>query len=210
MRDRSAPLTEADLSALDWQKMDGMLPAIVQDAATLQPLMLAYMNREALEATLKTGFATFFSRSKKRLWQKGETSGHHLSVKAVFADCDDDALLVSAEPAGPACHLGTTSCFGDATAPGIGWLEQLARIVHERGAAAPEESYTARLLGEGANRIAQKVGEEGVELALAGAAGEREACIEEAADLIYHVTVLMEARGFGWGDVTEVLRRRHA
>src|SRR4051812_42738141 len=198
MRDRSAPLTEADLSALDWQKMDNMLPAIVQDAATLQPLMLAYMNREALEATLKTGFATFFSRSKKRLWQKGETSGHHLSVKAVFADCDGDALLVLAEPAGPTCHLGTTSCFGDATAPGIGWLEQLARIVRERGSTDAGASYTARLLGEGPTRIAQKVGEEGVELALAGAAGTAEACIEEAADLIYHVTVLMEARGFGW------------
>ena len=209
MRDRSAPLTEADLSALDWQKMDGLLPAIVQDAATLQPLMLGYMNREALTATLETGFATFFSRSKGRLWRKGETSGNHLSVKAIFADCDDDALLVVAEPAGPTCHLGTTSCFGEATAPGIGWLEQLARIVHERGAATPEESYTARLLGEGATRIAQKVGEEGVELALAGAAGEREACIEEAADLIYHVTVLMEARGFSWGDVTETLRKRH-
>lgn len=209
MRNRSAPLTEADLSALDWQKMDGLIPAIVQDAATLQPLMLGYMNREALAATLESGFATFFSRSKNRLWRKGETSGNHLSVKAIFADCDDDALLVVAEPAGATCHLGTTSCFGEATAPGIGWLEQLARIVHQRGAAAPEESYTARLLSEGATRIAQKVGEEGVELALAGAAGEREACIEEAADLIYHVTVLMEARGFGWDDVTETLRKRH-
>jgi phosphoribosyl-ATP pyrophosphohydrolase/phosphoribosyl-AMP cyclohydrolase len=209
MRDRSAPLTEADLSALDWQKMDGLLPAIVQDAATLQPLMLAYMNREALAASLESGFATFFSRSNGRLWRKGETSGNHLEVQAIFVDCDNDALLVLAVPAGPACHLDTTSCFTEATAPGIGWLEQLARIVHERGAAAPEESYTARLLGEGPTRIAQKVGEEGVELALAGAAGSREACIEEAADLIYHLTVLMEARGFGWGDVTEVLRKRH-
>jgi phosphoribosyl-ATP pyrophosphohydrolase/phosphoribosyl-AMP cyclohydrolase len=210
MRDRSAPLTDADLSALDWQKMDGLLPAIVQDAATLQPLMLAYMDREALAASLESGFATFFSRSKKRLWRKGETSGNHLAVKAIFADCDDDALLVLAEPAGPACHLGTTSCFGTATAPGIGWLEQLARIVHQRGGADAAESYTARLLGEGPSRIAQKVGEEGVELALAGAGGAREACIEEAADLIYHVTVLMEARGFGWADVAEVLRARHS
>src|SRR3954468_9405350 len=209
MRARSAPLTEADLSALHLAEMDGLLPAIVQDAATLQPLMLGYMTREALAASLESGFATFFSRSKNRLWQKGETSGHRLAVKAIFADCDDDALLVLAEPAGPTCHLGTTSCFGAATAPGIGWLEQLARIVHERGAAPPEESYTARLLDEGATRIAQKVGEEGVELALAGAAGEREACIEEAADLIYHVTVLMEARDFGWSDVTETLRKRH-
>jgi phosphoribosyl-ATP pyrophosphohydrolase/phosphoribosyl-AMP cyclohydrolase len=209
MRDRSAPLTEADLSALDWQKMDGLLPAIVQDAATLQPLMLGYMNREALAASLESGFATFFSRSKNRLWRKGETSGNHLAVKAIFADCDNDALLVLAEPAGPTCHLGTASCFSEATAPGIGWLEQLARIVHQRGGADADESYTARLLGEGPTRIAQKVGEEGVELALAGAGGTREACIEEAADLIYHVTVLMEARSFGWTEVAETLRARH-
>jgi phosphoribosyl-ATP pyrophosphohydrolase/phosphoribosyl-AMP cyclohydrolase len=209
MRNRSAPLTGADLSALDWRKMDGLLPAIVQDAATLQVLMLGYMNREAVAASLESGFATFFSRSRNRLWRKGETSGNHLAVKAVCSDCDEDALLILAEPAGPACHLGTTSCFTEATAPGIGWLEQLARIVHQRGGADSEDSYTARLLGEGPTRIAQKVGEEGVELALAGAGGEREACVEEAADLIYHVTVLMEARGFGWTDVAEALRKRH-
>lgn len=210
MRDRSAALTQADLSTLAWDKMDGLLPAIVQDAATLQPLMLGYMNREALAASLDSGFATFFSRSKGRLWRKGETSGNHLKVQAVFADCDADALLVLAEPAGPICHLGTASCFGTETAPGIGWLAQLGRIVRDRAGSDPEGSYTARLLGEGPARIAQKVGEEGVELALAGAGGDREACIEEAADLIYHVTVLMEARGFGWGDVVETLRRRHA
>ena len=210
MRDRSAPLTQADLGALDWAKMDGLLPAIVQDAATLQLLMLGYMSREALGQSLESGFATFFSRSKNRLWRKGEESGNHLKVQAIFGDCDDDALLVLAEPAGPTCHLGTTSCFGEEMAPGIGWLQQLTRIVRERGAADPETSYTARLLGEGPGRIAQKVGEEGVELALAGASGERDACIAEAADLIYHVTVLMEARGFGWRDVAETLRRRHA
>jgi phosphoribosyl-ATP pyrophosphohydrolase/phosphoribosyl-AMP cyclohydrolase len=209
MRNRSAPLTEADLPSLDWEKMGGLLPAIVQDVATLQPLMLGYMNREALTASLESGFATFFSRSKNRPWRKGETSGNHLAVHAIFADCDKDSLLVLAEPAGPTCHLGTTSCFGEATAPGIGWLEQLARIVHQRGGADAKDSYTARLLQEGQTRIAQKVGEEGVELALAGAGGTPEACIEEAADLIYHVTVLMEARGFGWGDVTGTLRKRH-
>ena len=208
MRDRSAALTQADLSTLAWDKMDGLLPAIVQDAATLQPLMLGYMNREALTASLESGFATFFSRSKGRLWRKGETSGNQLAVKAIFADCDDDALLVLAEPAGPTCHLGTTSCFGTETAPGIGWLAQLARIVRERAGADPESSYTARLLGEGPARIAQKVGEEGVELALAGAGGDREACVAEAADLIYHVTVLMQARGFGWSEVTDKLRER--
>jgi phosphoribosyl-ATP pyrophosphohydrolase/phosphoribosyl-AMP cyclohydrolase len=210
MRDRNTPLSEADLATLDWEKMGGLLPAIVQDAATQQVLMLAYMDREALVASLADGQATFLSRSKNRLWRKGETSGHHLAVQAVFADCDSDALLVLAEPAGPACHLGTTSCFSEETAPGIGWLAQLARIVHRRRDADAEGSYTARLLGEGPARIAQKVGEEGVELALAGAGGEPAACIEETADLIYHVTVLMEARGFGWADVAAKLRERHA
>jgi len=210
MRDRNTPLSEADLSALAWEKMDGLLPAVVQDAATLQLLMLGYMSREALAETLASGFATFFSRSKQRLWRKGEESGNHLAVRAVFADCDGDALLVLAEPAGPTCHLGTTSCFSEESAPGIGWLAQLARIVGDRAEADPAGSYTVRLLGEGPNRIAQKVGEEGVELALAGAAGTRQACIEEASDLLYHVTVLMQARGFGWGDVTDKLRERHA
>lgn len=209
MRDRSAPLTAAGAAALDWSKMDGLLPAIVQDAATRQVLMLGYMDRAALDATLSDGFATFFSRSKGRLWRKGETSGNRLAVRAVFADCDDDALLVLAAPEGPACHTGATSCFDAATAPGIGWLAQLARIVKARGAADPAESYTARLLGEGRLRIAQKVGEEGVELALAGAAGTRADCIEEASDLLYHLSVLMEARGFGWDEVTKTLRKRH-
>ena len=208
MRDRSAPLTSADLPSLDWEKMGGLLPVIVQDTATLQPLMLGYMNREALGATLESGFVTFFSRSKQRLWRKGEESGNHLKLVAVHADCDDDALLILAAPAGPTCHLGTTSCFTGETAPGLGWLAQLARIVADRASADPEHSYTARLIAEGPNRIALKVGEEGVELALAGASGEREACIAEAADLIYHVTVLMQARGFGWGEVAEKLRER--
>jgi phosphoribosyl-AMP cyclohydrolase / phosphoribosyl-ATP pyrophosphohydrolase len=210
MRDRSAPLSEADLSALAWEKMDGLLPAVVQDAATLQLLMLAYMSREALAETMASGFATFFSRSKGRLWRKGEESGNHLKVQAIHADCDGDALLVLAKPAGPTCHLGTTSCFSEASAPGIGWLAQLARIVADRAEADPAESYTARLLGEGPSRIAQKVGEEGVELALAGAGGTKEACVEEAADLLYHVTVLMQARGFGWDEVTQKLRERHS
>ncbi|WP_129793125.1 bifunctional phosphoribosyl-AMP cyclohydrolase/phosphoribosyl-ATP diphosphatase HisIE [Sphingosinicella sp. CPCC 101087] len=209
MRDRNAPLTPGDLDRLDWAKMDGLLPALVQDASTLQALMLGYMDRAALEATLRDGFATFYSRSKQRLWQKGETSGNRLAVKAVLADCDADALLVLAVPAGPTCHLGTASCFGEETAPGLGWLGQLARIVDHRSAADPQESYTARLLDEGPVRIAQKIGEEGVELALAGAAGDRDACIAEAADLVFHMTVLMQSRGFGWEDLTEELRRRH-
>lgn len=209
MRDRNAPLTPAGLDGLAWAKMDGLLPAIVQDADTGQVLMLGYMDRAALEATLASGFATFFSRSKGRLWQKGETSGNRLAVRGVLADCDDDALLIRAVPEGPICHLGTTSCFGADGPSGPGWLGKLARIVHERAQADPAESYTARLLAEGPQRIAQKVGEEGVELALAAVARDAEGCAAEAADLLYHLTVLMEAKGFGWEDVAAVLAARH-
>ncbi len=209
MRDRNAPLTEADVAGLAWEKMGGLLPAVVQDRSTLQLLMLGYMDSEALCATLVSGFATFHSRSKGRLWQKGETSGNRLVVTGVFADCDQDALLVLAEPEGPTCHLRTPSCFSASGPGGVGWLGELARIVGSRAAADPQESYTARLLAEGPRRIAQKVGEEGVEVALAGAAGERDECIDETADLLYHLTVLMQARGFGWDDVAERLRQRH-
>lgn len=207
MRDRNAPLTASDIPSLAWDKMGGMLPAVVQDAATRQVLMLGYMTREALAETLGAGFVTFHSRSKDRRWQKGETSGNRLALRAVFVDCDDDALLVRAEPAGPTCHLGTISCFGGGD--GIGFLARLARIVHDRAQAGDEASYTARLLAEGPARIAQKIGEEGVEVALAAVTGDAAGCVEETADLIYHLTVLMEAKGFDWNDVAARLRERH-
>lgn len=209
MRDRNAPLTFADIAGLDWAKGDGLIPAVVQDAATAQVLMLGYMNDEAFTATLESGFVTFFSRSKNRLWRKGETSGDTLALVAVHADCDNDALLILAEPAGPTCHLGTPSCFTEGGANGVGWLGQLARIVKARREAPTESSYTARLLAEGPGRVAQKVGEEGVEVALAAVSRDREACISETADLLYHLTVLMEARDFGWADVAAVLAERH-
>jgi phosphoribosyl-ATP pyrophosphohydrolase/phosphoribosyl-AMP cyclohydrolase len=209
MRDRNAPLSGADIASLAWDKMDGLLPAVVQDSATGQMLMLGYMNREALAATLGTGFATFHSRSKERLWQKGETSGNRLAVRGVFADCDADALLVKAEPEGPTCHLGTTSCFSEAGADGVGFLAELARIVRERAAGGDPASYTVRLLAEGTARIAQKVGEEGVEVALAAVTRDAAGCAEEMADLLYHLVVLMEARGLRWEDVAEKLRERH-
>jgi phosphoribosyl-ATP pyrophosphohydrolase/phosphoribosyl-AMP cyclohydrolase len=209
MRDRNAPLTSADVSSLDWDKMGGLVPAVVQDSATGQVLMLGYMNSEALEVTLRDGLVTFFSRSRNCLWQKGETSGNRLAVVGVFADCDNDALLISAEPAGPVCHLGSRSCFSEQGPTGIGFLGELARIVRSRALNGGESSYTASLLAEGPARIAQKVGEEGVELALAAVSRDREGCIDEAADLIYHLTVLMEAREFGWGDVAARLAERH-
>jgi phosphoribosyl-ATP pyrophosphohydrolase/phosphoribosyl-AMP cyclohydrolase len=210
MRDRNAPLTPADLGTLAWDKMDGLLPAAVQDRASGRLLMLGYMNRDALAATLETGLATFWSRSKQRLWQKGETSGNTLRVAAIREDCDADALLVLADPEGPTCHLGTTSCFGGDGPDGPGWLTDLALIVADRAETGEETSYTARLLREGLPRIAQKIGEEGVEIALAAVTRDAAGCAEETADLLYHLTVLMQAKGFGWAEVIEVLRQRHS
>lgn len=210
MRDRNAPMSAGELSALAWDKMDGLLPVVVQDRRSGRVLMLGYMNRDAVEATLKSRLVTFFSRSKQRLWQKGETSGNHLHVRGIFPDCDGDALLVLADPEGPTCHMGTISCFGDEAIVGPGWLGDLAKIVEQRAASADETSYTRRLLDEGVPRIAQKVGEEGVEVALAAVTRGREGSAEEIADLLYHLTVLMQALGLSWEEVTSVLRSRHA
>ena len=209
MRDRSSPLTEADIGDLDWAKTGGLIPAIVQNRLTGEVLMLAYMNREALSATLATGCATFFSRSKQRQWQKGETSGNRMKVAGVFTDCDADTLLVVADPEGPACHLGTPSCF-QADVAGPGWLAQLSAIVGVRAASRDPSSYTHKLLDSGLPRIAQKIGEEGVELSLAAISRDASGCAEETADLLYHLAVLMQAKGFSWTDVIDVLKRRHA
>jgi phosphoribosyl-ATP pyrophosphohydrolase/phosphoribosyl-AMP cyclohydrolase len=209
MRDRNAPLSAGELDSLAWDKMDGLLPAVVQDAHTLQVLMLGYMSREALARTLESGFVTFHSRSKGRLWIKGETSGNRLAVRSVHPDCDSDAVLIQALPQGPTCHLGSGSCFSEEGASGVGWLAKLAAIVEQRASAGASESYTAKLLAEGPIRIAQKIGEEGVEVALAGATGDRAQCVSETADLLYHVTVLMQARGYSWEDVAAELQRRH-
>lgn len=210
MRDRNAPLSARDTGSLAWEKMDGLLPAIVQDRRNGRVLMLGYMNRDSLETTLNSGLATFFSRSKQRLWQKGETSGHHLRVHSVFADCDDDALLVLAYPNGPICHTGTLSCFGNEATEGPGWLAELSAIVEERARVADQSSYTRRLLEEGRGRIAQKVGEEGVEVALAAVSRPVDECAEEIADLLYHIVVLMESLELSWDKIMAVLRARHA
>ncbi|WP_205481729.1 bifunctional phosphoribosyl-AMP cyclohydrolase/phosphoribosyl-ATP diphosphatase HisIE [Sphingomonas arenae] len=208
MRDRSAPLSLSDVETLAWDKMGGLIPAVVQDRGTSTVLMLGYMDRAALSATLESGLATFFSRSRQRLWQKGETSGNVLRVATIHADCDSDALLVLADSEGPTCHLGTPSCF-DAAPGGPAWLGELARIVSDRANATPDESYTARLLAHGLPRIAQKVGEEGVEVALAAVTRDAAGTAEEIADLLYHLTVLMEARATGWEQVVAVLKFRH-
>lgn len=210
MRDRNAQLTTGQTGALAWEKLEGTLPAIVQDRRSGRVLMLGYMNREALNATLESGQATFFSRSKQRLWRKGETSGNVLNVHAVTGDCDGDALLVIADPHGATCHEGTRSCFGDAWVIGPGWLAELSAIVEHRAKSGDESSYTQRLLTAGVERIAQKIGEEGIELALAAVTRDDMSCAEEAADLLYHLTVLLQARGLEWQQIIEVLRSRHS
>jgi phosphoribosyl-AMP cyclohydrolase / phosphoribosyl-ATP pyrophosphohydrolase len=202
------------LDALDWDKGQGLLPAIVQDHVDGSVLMLGYMNREALAATRASGRVTFFSRSKQRLWTKGETSGHFLEVRAIAADCDGDALLILAHPLGPACHRGTRTCFGaqapQAAAQPYGFLGVLRETVRRRLDARPPGSYTARLADEGPRRIAQKVGEEGLELALASVAQGDEEVIAESADLLYHVVVLLESKGLSLARVMTELAERHA
>jgi phosphoribosyl-ATP pyrophosphohydrolase/phosphoribosyl-AMP cyclohydrolase len=190
---------------LDWTKGEGLIPAIVQDR-TGMVRMLGYMNREALEATIASGFVTFFSRSKQRLWGKGETSGNRLRLIDLAADCDRDTLLIRVDPVGPTCHTGKTSCFVSA---GPFFPSGLEAIVESRAAADPASSYTARLAGEGIKRMAQKVGEEGVEVALAALQGDREELIGEAADLAFHLTLLLQAKGLSWTDISAELERRH-
>lgn len=191
---------------LDFAKQGGLLPAVIQHAHSLQVLMLGYMNRDALRATLDSGHVTFYSRSKQRLWTKGEQSGNLLDLVRIEPDCDHDTLLVQALPRGPTCHLGRASCFPDAPAHFLG---SLAALVQARRAHAPEGSYTARLFASGVRRIAQKVGEEGVETALAAIAEDDPALLGEAADLIYHLIVLLRARDLDLADVDALLARRH-
>lgn len=205
-------ITAADIERIDWDKGDGLVPAIVQHARSGSVLMLGYMDRAALSATLARGRVVFFSRSKRRLWEKGETSGNFLQLEAVHADCDADTLLVGALPAGPVCHTGSASCFGDApltAAAPLAFLPQLEQLIAQRIADAPEGSYTARLHAGGVRRVAQKVGEEGLEVALAGAGEPDAALVAESADLIYHLLVLLRSRGVALAAVIDELQRRH-
>lgn len=197
-----------DVAKVDFDKGGGLICAVAQDVATLQVLMVAWMDRATLEETLQSGEATFFSRSRQARWRKGETSGNRLRVCAVTLDCDGDALLLSVEPMGAACHLGNVSCFGVEAAPGVGRLAALERTIAQRASAPPEESWTAKLLTRGVKRVAQKVGEEGVETALAGAAGDDAELCDESADLLYHLAVLLHARGLKLDDVMRVLASR--
>lgn len=194
---------------LDWQKGGGLLPAIVQDAETLQVLMLGYMNEAALVKTQDTGLVTFHSRSRDTLWTKGETSGNTLALVSLDIDCDADTILVKARPNGPTCHEGTVSCFGDEGASGVGFLGYLNTLIRDRKAADPSSSYTAKLLQGPLVKAAQKVGEEGVETALAAVAETDVEFKGEAADLLYHLLVLLAAKDMPLGDVIAVLKDRH-
>ncbi len=193
----------------DFAKGDGLLPAIVQHAQSGEVLMLGYMDEAALARTRASGLVTFFSRSKQRLWTKGETSGDSLALVDIRLDCDADTFLVRAIPAGPTCHTGTSSCFGDDVKPSLGFLAELDALVASRHAERPDGSYTTKLFEGGIRRMAQKVGEEGVEAALAAVAEDDDALIGEAADLVFHLMVVLRARGIGFDAIAAKLAARH-
>jgi phosphoribosyl-ATP pyrophosphohydrolase/phosphoribosyl-AMP cyclohydrolase len=211
-------------SSLDWEKVSNLMPVVIQNAQTLRVLMLGYMNAEALEKTLETRKVTFFSRTKNRLWTKGEESGHFLNVVSVAQDCDADTLLIQVEPIGPTCHTGATSCFEAApaavsaeaaqdfsaiNAQDLAFLSQLEALIQQRKKDAPDSSYTAKLFAQGTKRIAQKVGEEGVEIALAATVHNQEEMLNEGADLIFHLLVLLQQEKASLADVVAVLKARH-
>ena len=201
-------INQKPINSLDWAKGDGLLPAIIQHATEGRVLMLGYMNADALRKTIETGQVTFFSRSKQRLWTKGESSGHVLDLVGVKGDCDRDTPLVQAIPRGPTCHLGTQTCFGEEMLPPLGLLAELESLIQSRTGEDSSTSYTARLLSEGVARCAQKVGEEGVEVALAAVQGQREELNSEAADLLYHLLVCLHASGSSLQEVLNILRTR--
>ncbi|WP_129714527.1 bifunctional phosphoribosyl-AMP cyclohydrolase/phosphoribosyl-ATP diphosphatase HisIE [Pedobacter sp. SYP-B3415] len=191
----------------DWSKGEGMLPAVVQDASTLEVLMLGYMTREALEQTISEGKVTFFSRSKNRLWTKGESSGNFLLLKDLYLDCDRDTILIKADPIGPTCHTGNRSCFD--TPYNQNFVFELERIIEDRYTNPAEGSYVNKLRNKGLNKIAQKVGEEGVETVIAALAETDEDFINEASDLVFHLSVLLREKGRSWKDVALNLEKRH-
>ncbi|MEQ9847827.1 bifunctional phosphoribosyl-AMP cyclohydrolase/phosphoribosyl-ATP diphosphatase HisIE [Pectobacterium brasiliense] len=201
-------LNDEQRNQLDWEKTDGMLPVVVQHAVSGEVLMLGYMNQDALQATEESGKVTFFSRTKQRLWTKGESSGHFLNVVSITPDCDNDTLLILVNPIGPTCHLGTSSCFSPAASDWT-FLYQLEQLLAERKHADPDSSYTARLYASGTKRIAQKVGEEGLETALAATVHDREELTNEAADLMYHLLVLLQDQDLDLATIINRLKARH-
>ncbi|SMF78266.1 bifunctional phosphoribosyl-AMP cyclohydrolase/phosphoribosyl-ATP diphosphatase HisIE [Pseudobacteriovorax antillogorgiicola] len=197
------------INQVNWQKVDGLVPAVVQDANSKDVLMLGYMNQEALAQTIETRRVTFFSRSKSRLWTKGETSGHFLELEEISLDCDQDTFLIKARPIGPTCHLGTKTCFGD-VATDVSFLKELSNVIEQRFEQRPEGSYVSRLIDKGLHKMAQKVGEEGVEVALAAKDDDKQEFLGESADLLFHLMVLLKAKNCTIEEVCQVLYDRHS
>ena len=195
---------------LDFEKMNGLIPAIIQDNYTQKVLMLGFMNKEAYEKTMETGKVTFFSRTKNRLWTKGEESGNFLHVVSVKADCDNDTLLIMVHPEGPVCHKGTDTCWGDKNEQDIMFLKELQDFIDRRRQEMPEKSYTTSLFNSGVNKMAQKVGEEAVEPILEACNGTDERLIYEGADLLYHLIVLLTYKGYRIEDLARELKERHS
>ncbi|MBO6494538.1 MAG: bifunctional phosphoribosyl-AMP cyclohydrolase/phosphoribosyl-ATP diphosphatase HisIE [Roseivirga sp.] len=198
-----------DIKAIDFSKEDGLVPAIIQDNNTGKVLMLGYMNEAALEQTLDSGKVTFFSRSKQRLWTKGETSENFLNLVSISPDCDQDALLVKVNPEGPTCHLGDDTCWEESNENDLQFLGHLTEVIKERRQKSPEESYVARLFSKGINKVAQKVGEEAVEVVIEAKDSDDNLFLNESADLLFHYMMLLEAKGFTLNDVISVLKERH-
>jgi phosphoribosyl-ATP pyrophosphohydrolase/phosphoribosyl-AMP cyclohydrolase len=194
---------------LDFKKYDGLIPAVIQDSKTHKVLMLGFMNEEAYNKTLESKQVTFYSRSKKTLWTKGETSGNFLNVVEILEDCDQDTILIKAEPTGPVCHTGADTCFNEENKSGIEFIEYLSKVIKDRKENPSERSYTSSLFEKGINKIAQKVGEEAVELVIEGKDDNKELFMNEAADLLFHYLVLLEAKGIDISEVIEVLQSRH-
>ncbi|HLT07062.1 MAG TPA: bifunctional phosphoribosyl-AMP cyclohydrolase/phosphoribosyl-ATP diphosphatase HisIE [Cyclobacteriaceae bacterium] len=198
-----------NLDSINFEKVGGLIPAIVQDAFTKQVLMLGYMNKEAIKHTVDTGKVTFFSRTKQRLWTKGESSGNFLLVKDIFLDCDQDTLLVKADPVGPVCHTGADTCFDESNQSKTAFIDQLRAIIKDRKNNPSDNSYTASLFAKGINKVAQKVGEEAVEIVIEAKDDNKDLFLGEAADLLFHYLVLLEAKGYELDEVVQVLMERH-
>lgn len=202
-------MSDIEINSLDWQKMKGLLPAIIQNADNGQVLMLGYMNREALIATITSGQLTLYSRSRQRLWRKGETSGNSMALHQISADCDNDSLLVQVLPKGPACHKGFISCYQPHLTSALGFIDELINLINERAENPDENSYTSQLLDSGLKRCAQKLGEEAVETVIAVIDGDQEEIMKETADLTYHLLVLLKAAELNFYDVLNCLKERN-
>lgn len=203
-------INQETAAGLAWDKMDNLIPCIVQNAVSGKVLMQGFMNHDALNNTLETGLVTFFSRAKQRLWTKGEESGNSLKLVEISSDCDNDSLLALVNPVGPTCHLGTETCWADSLSADISFIAELESVIASRKGADPDSSYTAHLYSKGIKRIAQKVGEEGVETALAATVKDLDELRNESADLLYHLIVLLQASDLNLSEVVGVLRARHA